>query len=95
MSNQKPKEISESPGVLAMREMAASAEKNSLSDMTLEEINAEIDAARRDHDRRQLEQARKMRPLDPKEFTEEELEKMKEIAPGEYAHIMEQNEKGK
>ncbi len=33
-------------GYRAMLEMSESAEKNGLSDMTLEEINAEIDAAR-------------------------------------------------
>lgn len=35
-------------GYRAMIEMGAAAEKNGLSDMSLEEINAEIDASRRE-----------------------------------------------
>jgi len=36
--------------IIAMRVMQKQAEKNGLSGMTLEEINAEIDAARREKD---------------------------------------------
>lgn len=36
-------------GYRAMVEMSESAEKNGLSDMTLDEINAEIDASRKEH----------------------------------------------
>lgn len=35
-----------SPGLRAMRELSESAERNGISDMTLEEINAEINASR-------------------------------------------------
>lgn len=37
-------------GLWAMRELQKHAEENGLSDMTLEEINAEIDAVRRGED---------------------------------------------
>ena len=36
-------------GLIAMRVLQKRAEKNGLSEMTLEEINAEIDATRREH----------------------------------------------
>ena len=44
---------------------------------------------------KELEAARRKQPLDIHDFTEEELEQMKEIAPGEYQHLMEQMEEGK
>ena len=40
----------ENRGLKAMRELQKQAEENGLSDMTLEEINAEIDAVRRGED---------------------------------------------
>lgn len=40
-------EYGENRGLRAMRELQNQAEENGLSDMTLEEINAEIDAVRR------------------------------------------------
>ena len=44
---------------------------------------------------RELEAARKRQPLDIHDFSEEELEQLKEVAPGEYQLLMEQIEEGK
>jgi DNA-damage-inducible protein J len=41
-----PKEYKAEAGLLAMKEMSQSAKENGISDMTLDEINAEITAAR-------------------------------------------------
>lgn len=43
----------ENPGIVAMRELQAEAIRNGTSNMTLDEINAEIEAVRR---KRALEQ---------------------------------------
>lgn len=48
MTFPKPPYIAEQ-GYKAMLEMGETAEKNGLSDLSLEEINAEIDASRQEH----------------------------------------------
>lgn len=45
----------ENPAIAAMREASRIAEENGVADMTLDEINEEIAAARREHDSRRAE----------------------------------------
>lgn len=45
----------ENPAIAALREANRIAEENGISDMTLEEINEEIAAARRERDNRRVE----------------------------------------
>ena len=47
----------------------------------------------RERIRKELENARCKNPLNPEDFTDDEIKALKELAPGEYDHLMKQMER--